>query len=367
MESEIIRFTDHIRNAISTSLNPTFFEFVTAMAFYYFASEGVDCAVVEVGMGGRLDATNVLTPEVSVITNISLDHSEFLGESISDITFEKAGIIKADTPLVTAASHPEALAVLEQAAQGLSSKLHLYRRDFSGSLVSMDDRRIVFDYSGAGLSPSHTPDRAEYRNLSLPLGGKHQMHNASLAIRACEILSRRGFNIETDSIRNGLLNPDCQGRLERISSNPAVFIDSAHNPEAARSLADSIKDIFPSKKVVLVAGIMKDKDIKGILAPLIRIADSVVLTKPDSERAASPRELKKRVEEIGGRGHAPRSISIANTTAEAMEHAKKICQNGSIILVTGSFYTTGEVKELYGNKSGTLLSLREKYKMGNRT
>lgn len=363
LESDVIRLTSYIRKAIAnTDIKPTFFEFITAMAFYYFACEKVDWAVIEVGMGGRLDATNILLPDVSVITNIGLDHNEFLGETIFDIAFEKAGIIKPLIPVVTTKTHPEALRVLEKTAKGHGSEIHIYDRDFKSTLIFMDDKHIVFDYRGINLSMAHTDGYRKYNNLSLSIPGKHQLYNASLAIRVCEILIQRGFPISDDAVNNGLLNLNFEGRLEWVSQRPLIIIDSAHNPEAARALTNTVKEIFPAKKIIFIVGIMKDKDIKGILNPLMQISDAVILTRPKSERAASPEKLKECIETLGEKDNKNLkavSISTTNTVTEAIALAKTLWHEENIILATGSFYTTGEVKELLSHSTGVLSQLRE--------
>lgn len=359
LESDVIRLVSFIRKAITNAdINPTFFEFVTAMALYYFAHKKVDWAVVEVGMGGRLDATNILLPDVSVITNISLEHREFLGESLSAIAAEKAGIIKPSVPVVTAATHHEALKVLEGTARDLKSEIHVIDRDFKGTLSSMNEGHIVFDYTGINpLSKS----RKEYRNLALRTSGRHQVLNASVALRTCEVIESKGLIISDEAVKNGLLNSDFSGRLEWISRTPPVLIDSAHNPEAAAVLADTVKEIFLSKKIILIMGIMNDKDIEGILKPLIQISDVIILTKPKGERAASPEKLEEGIKSLGKKGSVNlRSATIltTGTVVEAIELAKTICRNDQIILVTGSFYTTGEAKEILG-QTGVFANLRE--------
>jgi dihydrofolate synthase/folylpolyglutamate synthase len=350
-EPEVIEFASIIREHISQEgIKPTFFEFTTAMTFYYFAFKNVEWAVIETGMGGRFDATNVILPEVSIITNISLDHCEFLGWNISDITTEKAGIIKPGIPVITGSRSHEVIKQLSEIALNHNSEIHIYGRDFEGHLVSMNERQIVFDYSGYN----------SYRNLLLSLTGRHQLYNVSLAIRACEILKERGIIISETSIRRGLLNISLEGRLEWVSQAPPIIIDGAHNPQAATILADSIRELLPTKKIILIIGIMKDKDIKGILNPLIQIADSVILTKPRYERAASPEELMEEVINLQKEGinYLSSSVKMTDTIAEALEFAKSQWQKDCIILVTGSFYTIGEVKELLGY-TGVLSQLRE--------
>jgi dihydrofolate synthase/folylpolyglutamate synthase len=350
-ESEVIEIASMIHDSMpGTDLNPTFFEFVTAMAFYYFSKNNVDWAVVETGMGGRLDATNVIHPQVSVITNISLDHREFLGNNIAEIAYEKGGIIKPGIPVITSAEMPDAVKLLSNIAKDRGSELHVYGKDFGGSLLKMDSKQIFFDYAGF----------KNYSGLSMSLTGRYQIFNACTAIRAIEILREKGFFISDHSIKNGLINVKLEGRLEQVSESPPIIIDGAHNPEAARNLADSVRELFPGKKIILVAGIMDDKDIKGILQYLIEIAESVILTKPGYERSASPEKLAETIKRLK-KNRIPESITTTASVSDALELAKTNCREDNIILVTGSFYTTGEVKETLGYKS-TLSKLREQIK-----
>ncbi|MBI4849246.1 MAG: bifunctional folylpolyglutamate synthase/dihydrofolate synthase [Nitrospirae bacterium] len=352
-ESEVINIAAMIRDLLTgTDLNPTFFEFVTAMAFYYFAQNKVDWAVIETGMGGRLDSTNVILPEVSIITNISLDHCEFLGESISDITFEKAGIIKPGVPVITSSANPEVVQQLSEIAGSLGSAVHVYGKDFKGVLTAMDYKQIDFDYSGYN----------NYGNLSMSLSGRYQLYNACTAVRACEILREKGFTISDGSIRRGLLNIKLEGRLEKVSDSPPIFIDGAHNPEAAASLAESVRELFPDKKIILIVGVMDDKDVNGVLGPLVRIAESIILTKPRYDRAASPERLENIIIGLKESGmNITSSITKTDDISSALNIAKDLCRDDNIILVTGSFYTTGEVKEVLGT-TGVFTTLREQLK-----
>ncbi len=362
-EHEVVELADEIRSIIqNTPLNPTFFEFVTAMAFLYFKRKKVDWAVVETGMGGRLDATNVLLPEVSVITNIDLDHNEYLGKTRFNIAFEKAGIIKPLRPVVTGTSPPEALKILKNTAKDHGSELHIYDKDFKGSLLFMDDKHIVFDYAGAVSSETNTNKCREYKNLSLSATGRHQIYNASLAIRVIEILEQRGIRVSDSAVINGLSNINFEGRFEIISHAPLIIIDSAHNPAASRVLADTVKELFPAKKIILIAGIMRDKDIKGILKPLIQISDTAILTKPKGSRAAPPKKLEEHIKTLNADMNSqfmPKSIITTDSVAEALDIAKTFRHKDSVVLVTGSFYTTGEVKELLDRSTCVLSQLRE--------
>ncbi len=350
-ESEVIDLAAGIRRLIrKTGLNPTFFEFVTAMAFYYFAERNVDWAVIETGMGGRLDATNIVHPDLTVITNISLDHSEFLGDKISDITYEKAGIIKPGVPLITASQIPDVVSRLSGIAEKQNAEIHIYNKDFSGSPVGMDERETTLDYAGYG----------KYENLRAPLPGEYQLFNICTAIRACEILRQREVPVSDASIRAGLHNIRLEGRLERVSDDPPIILDSAHNPEAAGYLALSVKRLFADKKIILVAGIMDDKDIHGILNPLVKISESVILTRASHDRAASPEKMEEIMAAIqdGKSDKRPLKVQKTGTVSQAINLAISICPEDGIILVAGSFYTSGEVKEVLGFK-GILPGLRE--------
>lgn len=350
-ESDVINIAHMLREKVSgTDLNPTFFEIVTAMAFYYFSLNNVDWAVVETGMGGRLDATNVLHPEVTIITNIGLDHCEFLGNSISDITYEKAGIIKSGVPLVTASRNEDVIKQLSGIASERGSEIHIYNRDFSGSITDIDKKHISFNYEG----------HRNYSDLSAPVSGEYQLYNMCTAVRVCELLREKGLPISDTSMKSGLQDINLEGRLEWVSQTPPILIDCAHNPDAAKSLAVSIKSLCKDKKIILIAGIMADKDISGILHQIAPLAVAVILTKAKCERAASPEKLKEAMSDIYGSGadQQPSSVTATDTVSEALDLAKSLCSRGHIILVTGSFYTTGEVKEILGADS-TLSRLRE--------
>ncbi len=354
-ESDVIKLTSYIRKSVTgTALKLTFFEFITAMAFFYFASNKIDWAVVEVGMGGRLDATNVILPDVCIITNIGIDHNEFLGKTISDIASEKAGIIKTKVPLVTAVTHPDALNVLKKTANDNDSDMHIYGRDFKSSLTFMDSDHMVFDYLSINTQNPDTNSCGKLKDLSLPATGQHQLSNVSLAIRASEILADREIPVSPDSLRKGISNLKFNGRFEPVSQKPPIIIDSAHNPEAAKALRDTVKEVFPLKKIILITGIMRDKNIRDILRPLIKISDTVILTKPKSERSASPEELKENIAILmksGINGPGPDKILIADTVSASIELAKTLWKEDCIILITGSFYTTGEAMEFLGHSA----------------
>jgi len=349
-EQNVIALATKIRKFIDgTGLKPTFFEFVTAMTFHYFASENVDFGIIETGMGGRFDATNVIEPDISIITNIGIDHCEFLGNSISDIAFEKAGIIKPRVPVITASKNPDVIKQLSDIAAKRGSEIHIYDRDFSGSLLSMDDRHLEFDYTG----------HENYSNLSLPLSGRYQLLNACTAIRASELLRQNGISIPDRTISEGLSKVKLEGRFEYVSEDPPIILDGAHNPEAITSLSASLGNLLPGKKIIRILGVMNDKDIDGMIGPIIHIADSIVLTKASYERSASPQRLAETINSLYESGiKSAADISSTENVKEAINLAKSRCGEDGVILITGSFYTAGEAKELLGH-AGVLSRLRE--------
>lgn len=344
-EEEVIRLADEVRDAAERieDFSPTFFEVVTAMAFVHFRNMKIDCAVVEAGMGGRLDATNIITPEASVITSIDLDHREFLGQTLREIAGEKAGIIKQNVPVVTAGQHPEVMEVIEQKAANAGSELHRFGHEFSVVASKENPDETCFSYHGS----------RNYSDIKLPLSGRHQIINASLAVKTVEVISDRFAGIIFD-IQGGLKNLQWQGRLEMIKNNPPILIDGAHNPSASIALSEYLQKLLglKYKRLILVLGIMKDKDIEGILKPLLPLSSEIIFTSPAYERAASPDALAEYANSIGY--FSRKTISVN----DALSLAENLYIPGDLIAVTGSFYTIGEAKEAVAHK-GVLARLRE--------
>ena len=398
-EPEVVALTEEIRSKIRDSgveiVEPTFFEIVTAMAFIYFQRCAVDWAVVETGMGGRLDATNVIMPEVSVITKISCDHREFLGNTLAEIAAEKAGIIKKGVPVVCAAQEDDAAAVIRTTAAGRSSRLFMFGQDFGGTRVASGLDGITFSYRNG---------TREILELHTPLRGEHQLQNACLAVKAAMLALEDShassaerqapkYKKESESalrstphasrIRAGLASTKWRGRLDLVGDNPPIMIDGAHNPDAAAALAAFVRDYLGAYRIILLMGIMADKDVEGILRPLLPLAAQTVFTAPDYGRAAAPGKLAEYAASLG-----IDNIHTAPTVREALELAKRISDELSVmgneltdkdnksldasrithhasrssgsplILITGSFYTIGEALEALGEKA-VLGSLRE--------
>jgi dihydrofolate synthase/folylpolyglutamate synthase len=344
-EEDVVALAGEVRQIAESmeEFSPTFFEVVTAMAFLYFERRNVDWAVVEVGLGGRLDATNLLIPEVTVITAVGYDHCEFLGKTLREIAGEKAGIIKNGVPVVTAAQRPEAGEVIEERAAEKGCRLFRYGEEFTAQLLSLSPQNIHFHYSGA----------CDYRDIQLPLAGVHQMGNAAIAIKTMELLSEKYRDLECD-IGKGLAAVKWPGRLEMARNDPPTLIDGAHNPHAALALSRYLQEVLAGRyrRIILIAGIMADKDIDGLLNPLLPLASEVIFASPAYGRAARADVLAARA---AAGGYTSRT---AGSVPEALLMAEGLWMPGDLIVVTGSFYTIGEAKEALGTK-GVLTRLRE--------
>ncbi len=328
-EHAVAELTERLRD-VQSSLRPTFFEFTTAMALQHFSDTAVDVAVVEVGMGGRFDATNVIVPLVSAITNVALDHQQYLGTTVGAIAFEKAGIIKPGVPVVTGRLCPEAAEVVERAAGERMAPVYRLNAAFAVKGQTTDG----FRYDGV---------RVSYPNLSCPLLGLHQLDNAACALAVVELAAMRGFRVSEDDVRAGLATVSWEGRLEFVEQRPAVLLDGAHNPAAARvveAFVTSYRVRHPGCRVILVLGMMRDKDREGFLRILLPVANAVVLTQAQTPRAASVEELGTSIEP----GEVP--VHLAPLPADALALAKRLASSQDLICVTGSLMLVGEVKAL---------------------
>ncbi len=327
----ILQVFEKIRATLDESQSPTFFEMVTAMAFLYFAEEQADFVIAETGLGGRLDATNVITPEVCVITNIGFDHQEFLGSTLSSIAREKAGIIKQEVPVVTGALQPVAQGILKTACMKKSAPLYRFKSDFS---VRRNSKKEFFYYRGI---------KTQLPALRLNLRGQHQVGNAALALAALEVLEqKRLISLRPESVERAMCDVRWPARLEVLETNPLIVLDGAHNPQGAESLRDALKESFSYKKLHLVMGIMADKDILGILRRLLPIAETAIFTKPTYARAANPDDIRKMA-----RPYIQKYYVISDA-ASAIQAARHLAEPKDLICITGSLYFAGEVKQIFG-------------------
>ncbi|MFY9370462.1 MAG: folylpolyglutamate synthase/dihydrofolate synthase family protein [bacterium] len=309
--------------------HPTEFEILTAAAFLYFAGAKVDLAVLEVGLGGRLDATNVISPLVAVITHIALDHRDVLGETLPEIAREKAGIIKAGVPVVSSRQEPEAAAVIEAACQEQGSTLSLVGRDIKVEKIRLAAGGISCDLSG---------ENWRYPDLHIPLLGRHQAENGATALGAVELLRQHGFTIGEGDVRQGLARLRWPGRMEVIPGKPLFLLDVAHNPDGVRVLRAAMGSHFPGRRVVMVFGALADKDVAAMAAQLTPLADVVIATRPESPRALEPEAAAALFRE-----QVP-TVLVEGEIPAALARAREYAGPGDIILVCGSFYLVGSAR-----------------------
>ena len=306
----------------------TFFDFTTAMGLLYFKQKLVDLAVLEVGLGGRLDSTNVIDPLLSIITNIAKDHEEHLGRSLLKIAREKAGIIKKGRPLITAATQPQVLHLFSKVCREKGSLYYRVGREFR--YVRSAERN--FDYEGL---------HRKLWGLSLNLAGPHQIINATTALGAMEILDGLGYRVSNDAMTEGLKEVEWPGRLEMVCPSPRVVLDGAHNPAGAIVLKESLEKEFQYRHLILLIGVMKDKDIKSILHLLAPLADHLILTRPHTDRAAPPALLKKALARNG------RKAEIVEDFEKAIEKGLSMTKEEDLLCITGSLYTVGEARAYF--------------------
>ncbi|MDO8535968.1 MAG: folylpolyglutamate synthase/dihydrofolate synthase family protein [Candidatus Omnitrophota bacterium] len=338
-EGDLARILCRIKIAVESSMKddrPTFFEIYTALAYIYFKEKGADIAVYEVGLGGRLDATNLLEPIVSAITPLSYEHTDKLGDTLTDIAVEKCGIIKSGSVCVSAPQEPEALKVIEGVCKNKSVRLILVGRDIRVKGAVSDEDSNRFDLSGT---------LKEYKGLKTSLVGPHQMVNAATAIGIVEALRIGNFAVPDEAVRNGIRDAKWPGRLEVIGRKPSIVLDGAHNKASAHILAEAVKKIFKYNDLILVLGVSKDKDVKGILEELLPAAGTVILTKSKVlSRAMDPLNIK---EMISNMKHGIKDVIITDNTIDALSKALAAAQPKDLVLVTGSLFIVGEVKEYY--------------------
>ncbi|MFS8500329.1 MAG: folylpolyglutamate synthase/dihydrofolate synthase family protein [Caldicoprobacter sp.] len=332
---ELARITERVKEKVVEMVSegkthPTEFEVVTAIGFTYFAERQVDCAVVEVGLGGRLDATNVVNPLVSVITSISYDHMDVLGDTLEKIAAEKAGIIKQGRPVVTYPQHPEVISVIRRVSRERCAPLFEVDEE-SIEVVASQVGRQVFNYSFGG---------EKFSNVVIRLTGRHQILNAATALTAVAVLRREGIAIPDDAVYRGMERAVWPGRLEVVRRRPYVILDGAHNESGAQVLASAIKEYYDGKPVTLVIGMLKDKDADAIVKHLCPLAESVIVTKPDSPRAMEPDELAIKV-----RGYCP-DVTVESDIEKAVAMGLKRVAEDGVLLFTGSLYLIGKVRGL---------------------
>jgi len=313
--------------------HPTYFECVTALAFEVFARERVEFAVVEVGLGGRLDATNIVRPQVSVITRIDFDHENYLGHSLEEIAREKAGIVKAGVPVATAPQLPEVREVLRGKARELDATIVDTGEDF-------DLEREIAE-AGCARALARARARGEAVRLAPGLPGRFQLENALNAAATARLLQARGYRITNQNIEQGIRSTEWPGRLERLQAGPDVYLDGAHNPGAARELAQFLEENFAGRRVHLIFGAMRDKSVDEMTGILFPLASEVIFTQPGTPRAVSANQLADLA------GHHAARYTVIRDAEEALESALAKARSDDAVFVTGSLYLVGQLRHAW--------------------
>ncbi|PYT09726.1 MAG: bifunctional folylpolyglutamate synthase/dihydrofolate synthase [Acidobacteria bacterium] len=336
-----------VRQAIDRSLggpelsrHPTFFEVLTAMAFDAFSRARVEVGVLEVGLGGRFDATNIVDPALSIVCGVDLDHQEQLGSDLASIAREKAGVFRSGRPALIGEEKAEAREQLERIARGVGSRALFVFQETLPTVV--DDGLRLPDEGGGWLELDLDSPARSYRRLRVPLPGRHQARNVALAVRAAEVLAEeRGFALQEGAIRRGLESTRWAGRLEWVAGSPALLLDCAHNPAGAAALAAALRRIGP-RRCVLLFGAMQDKDFAGMARELAGCMRAVVATRAKIDRSADPEEVIVPFREAASGEPA---VAVA-TVAAALSSARSLAGPSGIVCGAGSIYLVGEIKGL---------------------
>ncbi|NJD03965.1 MAG: bifunctional folylpolyglutamate synthase/dihydrofolate synthase [Ruminiclostridium sp.] len=331
---DLAKLTGFVRSKVDIMLargddHPTEFEIVTAIAFQYYYEQQCDVIVLEVGLGGRFDSTNIIkTPDLAVITTISYDHADRLGNTLPAIAFEKAGIIKQGGDVISYVQDTEVAGVFNKVCRENGSRLLFV--DFSS--IRLEKFHIggqVFDYE-------------EYKGLEISLLGDHQLKNAAVAVKAAELLMHKDYAITAESIRMGLRNARWPGRLEVLSTDPVFLIDGAHNIEGASVLRNTLDMYFPGKKMTFIMGVLKDKDYKAMIKAVIRDCHRVIAVTPENERALPAAELALAI------GPYCKNVSVNDTIEEAVRECMETAMHDEIVCAFGSLYYIGAVRTAFG-------------------
>jgi dihydrofolate synthase/folylpolyglutamate synthase len=323
----IARFIRKYRQVIDRN-QITFFEVCTALAFCYFAERKVDLAVVEVGLGGRLDATNTLRPELSIITDINFDHTNILGRTLKKIAYEKAGIVKKDVPVLVGNMKSEPRHEIRRICLNRSAPLIYQRND----LISPNTGLFKFNYGGRNLV---------MKNLAASLPGRHQVSNAGLAVHAVELLNENGFKIGKRNIRSGLRKTVWKGRFQIIKKQkrPTVILDVGHNPSGVKAMAECFRQMYPGRRAHIIAGFVRFKSLDKIIKYLIPIARHIEIARLKSPRGTDPRDIARI---FAGKKFF---VSISDSLADSARRMIRAADRDDIIIICGSHFAVGEFLE----------------------
>ena len=324
---------DELRKQSDDLGHISFFDVYTTLGFLFFTEQKTDFSVLEVGMGGKLDATNVVNPLVSVITQISYDHMLSLGNTIAEIAAEKAGIIKENGYVITSPQVPEALEVIRNESAEKKARLFEVGEDIRFRKIA-NSRMDVSGIFG------------EYENLQVPLIGDHQLINAATAVGTLEILRFHGFTIPVEDVRTGLQRTEWPARVEVVQRDPIIIVDSAHNAASAEALRSAIESNFDYDRLIVVIAIAQHKDLKGMGRYLCPIADELILTKVNNPRAMKPEEMKAELAGLCG------DVIITQDTKSALKKAQLIAGPRDLICITGSVYLAGEIMPILERARG---------------
>lgn len=364
--SRIKRVVERRKKSIRRLGSITFFELSTTLAFLYFEEQKIDWAVLEVGMGGRLDATNVVKQSLSVITLIGMDHEEHLGHTLKLIAKEKAAIIKSSVPVICAEQKQEALKVIQTQAKKYGAPVYLLNRDFRATKIKLHPNGSKFNFQFRALNEtvilrrsrrisarrffaalrmtrvsSDDRTKTQFNQLELALPGSFQVRNASVALAAFESLADRfGFHLKSHEVYDALRRRDWWGRFEIIKRGGITYIlDSAHNPESIRAASEHVRRFFKRKTIVTIFGISREKNARDLYAVLSQISDMMIITKAPQPRSQDPKTLVEQIE--------PRGIySMSASLREALDLAQRISEKKTVILITGSLFLVGEARKL---------------------
>ncbi|PID40329.1 MAG: bifunctional tetrahydrofolate synthase/dihydrofolate synthase [Proteobacteria bacterium] len=338
LDEDVVASWEAVKSVHPGDREPTFFEYATAMAFHEFGRQGVDYAVIETGMGGRMDATNVVSPVVTVITNISLEHKNYLGDTIAQIAGEKAGIIKPSIPVVSGVNQKNAKAVIEQTAAERSAPVYMRGRDFRVR------RRTNGRFSYWGIDHKWT-------GMHTGLIGHHQVDNAALTLAACELLKQNGIDLSRENIQAGLILNHWPGRIDVVSENPFVVLDGAHNIMAARRLRNYLEETLAGRRITMVAGILDDKPFETILKDLLLPCTRLIVTQAKIDRSLPTETIEAAARPLISK------IEIVPDVAEATRHAIATSAPEDAVCVAGSLYVVGEAKAMLEDAGSALFQL----------
>lgn len=325
---------------------PTWFELMTALAFQYFADQKVDFGIIEVGLGGTLDATNVIVPELSILTNVGLDHTDVLGDTVEKIAADKVGIFKPGKPVVSGVRQPSVINIVKEQCTRMGLPLSLMGRDFYFSTVALEPGGSVFDFEMGDLL---------LQDIALVMPGQHQVENAAVAAAAAVVLRRAGVDIPTAAIRDGLTSTRLPGRLEIIDESPALVLDGAHSPPKMEALSHALQNLFADKEHIIgVLSFSKGHDVHDSIRSLAPLLSAAVITEFSAEtdygnkRAQSVEEIAR----ILAGSYPGLRVILEPDPVLALQAAKQIAGRNDLVCVTGSIYLVGQVREFLTSVQG---------------